>query len=78
MKKYKKQGMGLMTTGIGLGLGSQIASESGSPQGALAMGKLATGVKVAGGVMGAGMVLDSVKGLQKSAEMPKKKKGKYY
>ncbi|GAH45580.1 unnamed protein product [marine sediment metagenome] len=74
IKKYAKQGMGLMTTGVALGVGTGVASSLGATQGAAGMSKLSGALPVAGKVMGTGMVLDSVKHLQKSAEMPKKKK----
>lgn len=73
MKKYQKKAKDMMVTGIGLGVGGSLVS--GSASGGIA--KLGTGVKMAGSIYGAGMVLDSVKGLQKATKMEKRNKWFY-
>lgn len=71
-KKKRKETFGLMATGIGIGVGSQIAGEVGATDTQLAMGKLGKGVKTAGGIMAGGMVMDSLGYLTKSAKKKKK------
>jgi len=58
--KKKKGIMGLMTTGIGVGVGSQVAGEMGATSTQVALGKIGKGIGTVGGVMGAGMVMDSL------------------
>ena len=64
--------MGMVTSGIGLGIGAQVASESGSPEAASALGKISAAYPKMGTIMAGGMVMDATRSL-----MPKGKRRRY-
>jgi len=61
MKKHRKEAVGLVKTGVVVGVGAGLASSAGQPLGS-AMGM---GMRTAGKVVGAGMVLGALKKLPK-------------
>ena len=76
MKKYIKQGMGMVTLGVGLGMGSQVVGDLGLTGSAstaatsvqTGIGNLAKGMKPMGSLMGANMVMDSLGMLTKQTK----------
>jgi hypothetical protein len=70
-KKHKKAAFGLMATGIGLGVGSQVLGDAGSTHGQTAIGNISSKLPIMGKAVGAGMVMDAVGSLGKK----RKKKG---
>ena len=69
MKKYKKDAIGLGSAAIATGLMAGVVEESGGN--AAPLQTLGSALKPAAGIMGASMVLDSLKGLNKK---PKRRK----
>jgi hypothetical protein len=67
LKKYGKDAMTIGTVGVGLGVMGSLPGSGG------AVTKMSGALPTVGGIMGAGMVVDSLKGLQKSSS-PKKKR----
>lgn len=65
MKKYKKTTKDMMITGIGLGVASSLAPNSG-------IGNVASAMPKVGTIVGGRMVLDALGNLQRSAKMKKK------
>jgi len=71
-KKYKKAVGGMIVGGAALGLGSQVLGSVGGSAASSAqagIGKVSGAMPVMGSIVGAGMVVDSLGRLKKSAKM---------
>lgn len=68
MKKYMKAGVGMVGLGVGLGVGSQVLGEMGSTVGQTAIGNISKAMPMMGNMVGAGMVMDSLSTMNKSAK----------
>lgn len=72
-KKYMKDSMKMVATGVGLGVGSQVLGDVGSTHGQAAVGRIAKGMKPVGSMYAAGMVFDQLKKFKKqTGKMVKK------
>lgn len=68
MKKYMKDGLIIAGTGIGLSIGSSVASDLGATETASALGKVSGVMPVVGGIYAAGIAMDGVDYLHKKTK----------
>lgn len=59
-KKPLKETFGLVTTGIGLGVGSQVLGDLGATHAQTAVGRVSKALPAVGSIYGAGLVLDTL------------------
>jgi len=80
MKKTMKAAKGMMGAGIGLGVGSEVLGDIGGASAGHAqagLSKISGAMPTMGKMVGAGMVMGGIRGLQDATEPMNKKKKRY-
>lgn len=66
MKKHLRRGLTIGATGAALAIGANVANEAGSSSAATGMGRMAGKLPMVGTIAAGGMMMESVKMLDKS------------